>query len=475
MGKSKVWTLAIAFLIICGILVGCRAEDVPETSQADAKKQENSPIKGEKEESNAETIPSAATTMEETVVQKPGRLVDEHMEPEIEAARTVDFTKYFRYYEDTFLDIVHKELPAYFQKNTTLSPEEVYDYLVYELGSGQYEPYYEKLVTYDHGYEMPELPQGEDEIELAKKEQTNLVILMDASGSMKATIADDTRMDLAKEAIEKFTKDIGKDVNVSLLAYGHKGTGDNADKKLSCSSIDTIYPLKEYNQTEFHQALNSFQASGWTPLAGAMEKANDLLAPYGEEGYRNIVYIVSDGVETCDGDPIAAAKKLNESNIEAKVNIIGFDVDNEGQTQLKQVAEAGGGQYATVRDPAEFDVVLKKKWQPSMMQVMSQQGVHLHELVDQLTELTSIYDPLSNLSAREAIRISDATRFLLKEEWIDQETADYIAERSKQMEELRKEHFQQLKEEKSTEAENARKEIDTEVEAWKEKWYKEIE
>ena len=126
-------------------------------------------------------------------------------------------------------------------------------------------------------------------------------------------------------------------------------------------------------------------------LAGAMEMAHEYLSSYDKEQYRNIVYIVSDGVETCDGNPVAAAKQLHDSEIEAKVNIIGFDVDDEGQNQLKTVAEAGGGEYATVRNPSEFEGVLIKKWKPSMMQVMSQQGVKLHELVHQKEALIAIH------------------------------------------------------------------------------------
>ncbi|KOP78240.1 hypothetical protein ACFFHH_21220 [Cytobacillus solani] len=63
------------------------------------------------------------------------------------------------------------------------------------------------------------------------------------------------------------------------------------------------------------------------------------------------------------------------SGPEAKVNIIGFDVDDDGQKQLKQVAEAGGGNYATVRDKSEFEDVILKKWKPSIFQLIGTQGV----------------------------------------------------------------------------------------------------
>jgi Ca-activated chloride channel homolog len=81
------------------------------------------------------------------------------------------------------------------------------------------------------------------------------------------------------------------------------------------------------------------------PLAASIAAAEKDLQ--GKEG-NNVVYIVSDGIETCDGNPVEAAKKLHESNIKAEVNIIGFDVDNKGQQQLKAVAEAGGGEFQSV-------------------------------------------------------------------------------------------------------------------------------
>lgn len=471
-GMKKInWKHRLALIGCCLMLTACSEKPEPEvkTEAAVAKEDTKSTVVEEV------AIPEAARTVEDMVSQPAGKLLEAHMEPDIEAARTVDWVYYHRFYEDTFQGIMEKELPTYFEENPDLSVDEIYDYLVYQLGSGQYSTFYDQLDAYEHGYVMPELPEGEDEIEIAKKQKTNVVILMDASGSMKAEIGGESRMVLAKQAIEDFTSQLSDDVNVALFAYGHKGAGTEADKKLSCSSIDELYPLAAYDKGSFHEALESFQASGWTPLAGAMEKAQEYLTSYNKENFRNIVYIVSDGVETCDGDPVAAAKKLHDSDIEAKVNIIGFDVDDEGQNELKTVAEAGGGEYATVRNPAEFEGVLIKKWKPSMMQVLSQQGVKLHELVHQKEALISIHDPLTNISAREKVRISDAIRHLRNKKLIDDEQAAAVMELAAEMEELRTNHFTELKDRKGEEAKQARDEIDAEVEAWKEKWYAELE
>ena len=460
--------IQMAFLLLfsCIILAACSEQNKPDAT-----------AKEETEEKTAVTdeIPVASLELEGVIAQVPGKLLELHMEPAIEAAQTKDFWTYNNFYEDTFEPKMQEALMDYFPENKDLDANQIYDYLVYQLGSGQYQSYYEQLESYDHGYEMPELPEGKDQIEVAKARKTNIIILMDASGSMKAEVAGAAKMTLAKEAIERFTSELEEDVNVSLLAYGHKGTGSGADKELSCQSIDAVYPLGEYKQAAFHEAMDSFHASGWTPLAGAMEKAHELLSPYGNDGYRNVVYIVSDGIETCGGDPVEAAKKLHDGNIEAKVNIIGFDVDDEGQNQLREAAEAGGGKYATVRDQSGFEDVLLKKWKPSYMQVWTQQGVSLRNFVDQKTELQEIYGRLSNISDREAIRIGGAARFLEKEQLISDEDAQTVIDRANEMKELRGNHFKELYDTKSAEAEQARDEIDAAVQAWKDKWYKELE
>ena len=55
-------------------------------------------------------------------------------------------------------------------------------------------------------------------------------------------------------------------------------------------------------------------------------------------------------METCDGDPVAAAKSLKASEISPVVNIIGFDLGSKDEQQLMDVAEAAGGTYVNVRN-----------------------------------------------------------------------------------------------------------------------------
>ncbi|WP_245622826.1 vWA domain-containing protein [Lysinibacillus contaminans] len=461
------------FIIVCLSLLSACSEKTEESNSGEVN---NTGKKGKVEEIVDEKIPEAARSIELIIEQKAGKLVEKHIEPELEVIGVIDFFQYRNFVQDTFYPIAHKELEIYFDKNRNLTSEQIYDYLVYQLGSGQYKSYYEQLISYEHGYVMPKLPDGEDEIEVVKKQKkTNVVLLMDASGSMKASVNGGVKMELAKESIKKFTEQLQTDTNVALLAYGHKGSGKEADKDLSCKEIETLYPLSSYESNSFTNAINSFWANGWTPLAGAIEKANELLADYKKEEYKNIVYIVSDGIETCGGDPVAAAKKLNESDIEAMVNIIGFDVDDKGQNQLKQVAEAGGGSYSTVRNQSEFEDVIIKKWKPDIFQVFSMQGVTLREIVDHKERLIHIHGKLYHASEREAQRMTNAVYFLQDGEFFSREVESEVVERIKKMQIMRNDHFTQIKDEKDAEARQAEEEIDSAVQAWKEKWSKELE
>jgi Ca-activated chloride channel homolog len=63
---------------------------------------------------------------------------------------------------------------------------------------------------------------------------------------------------------------------------------------------------------------------------------------------------------------VAAARTLHQTDIQAVVNIIGFDVNDEAQKQLKEVATAGGGNYVTVKNQQE----LQKAFQADMDALM---------------------------------------------------------------------------------------------------------
>ncbi|MEK6455398.1 vWA domain-containing protein [Caldifermentibacillus hisashii] len=186
------------------------------------------------------------------------------------------------------------------------------------------------------------------------KDNLNVVFIIDASGSMAQKINGKEKMASAKDSILNFVNKLPKDAKVGIRVYGHKGTGSDADKALSCSSSELVYPISNYNEGEFQAALNKFSPSGWTPIGLALREAKNDLASFDGANNTNIVYLVSDGIDTCEDQPIEAAKELYSSNISPIINVIGFDVDSKGQNQLREIAAATEGIYGTVTNEGEL-------------------------------------------------------------------------------------------------------------------------
>lgn len=231
--------------------------------------------------------------------------------------------------------------------------------------------YQELLSKVQKGYKGPEeaIRQlrfqsiGNPEMEDTRyqfKENLNVEIILDASGSMAQAVNGQVKMDAAKASIINFVKELPKEAKVGIRVYGHKGSNADADKKLSCSSSDIMYPISTYDESHFQSALNNIKPTGWTPIGLALNEAKKDLSQFDGASNTNIIYLVSDGVSTCDDEPVKAAKELYDSNISPIVNIIGFNVDSEGQNQLKEIANATEGLYANVADENQLSEELSK-------------------------------------------------------------------------------------------------------------------
>lgn len=369
--------LLLFSLIIMVIITGCSKEA------------------SDNEPTSAEKIPQAASNVEGMLKEGPGKYAgDKYDEAKVKA-----------------------ELDK-FPKN--ISGEEAYNRLIVLLAE-DYEPIVKKLENFEVSYQLSNTPDGQaEEGSTAPAEKLNVEILLDASGSMAGQVSGRTKMDLAKEAIQNFASSLPEGTHVALRVYGHKGSNSNKDKSISCKSTEVVYPFAEYDKNGFQKSLNQFKPTGWTPLAASIEEAKKDLENQGAEGAKNVVYVVSDGVETCGGDPVKAAKELHTSNIEAVVNIIGFDVGSSGQKALKQVAEAGGGVYTTVRTQEELKrqferekEKVEQEWRDWWWKNRSSMGEQSKEIQQEVTKLLGTFDGEFPLTKRQEIqRLFDAQNYL---------------------------------------------------------------
>jgi Ca-activated chloride channel homolog len=264
------------------------------------------------------------------------------------------------------------------------------------------------------------------------KENLNVEILLDASGSMANQIDGKTMMDIAKESIGEFAEDLPEGANVALRVYGHKGTGSDQDKELSCKSNELIYEMGDYNGEKLNSTLQTVKPAGWTPLAAAIEEAkNDLLSYKGDKN-TNIIYLVSDGVETCDGNPVEQAKSLGDSDIQPIVNVIGFDLDAEGQNQLKEVAKSAKGIYSNARNQSELKEELDKakqiaekwdQWKNSAIEDASSQRYDL-----KLQNIPTFGIEWNQANRHENLNILKTLTALRNEEQITKEASSLLSD-----------------------------------------------
>lgn len=212
----------------------------------------------------------------------------------------------------------------------------------------------------------------------------NVLVILDVSGSMNLKIGSQTRMEIAKQAIKNYVNKSAGKTNIGLMVYGHKGSNNQSDKVLSCSSAEIVSQISTVNAQNIDGLLSAFQPTGWTLIGRAISESAKAFT--GKEGQKNEIVILSDGEETCDTNPVGAAQALKSSGIAANVNIIGFAVDSKAQTQLSQISLAGGGIYATASNADELDRKFNDLYENSLKAVEFSKCMG-----NELTTVTSCY------------------------------------------------------------------------------------
>lgn len=172
----------------------------------------------------------------------------------------------------------------------------------------------------------------------------NIIVILDSSGSMSEKLYyGETKISIAKKAVFDFLTAVPSGVNTGLLVYGHKGSNSLSDKELSCKGIEEIVKLGQNNSSNIISLMDSFQPKGWTPIAGSLNFAKDIFKKAGPED-KNYLILLSDGVESCDGNPLSAAENLKREIPNVKLMVIEFTTDNEIERYLDLVAKYGGGE-----------------------------------------------------------------------------------------------------------------------------------
>ncbi|PUB76681.1 MAG: hypothetical protein DBP03_04410 [gamma proteobacterium symbiont of Ctena orbiculata] len=163
-------------------------------------------------------------------------------------------------------------------------------------------------------------------------------IILDASGSMLKRQDGKRRIEIAREVLLDLTGDpIPTGTPFALRVFGHKeADACRTDLEESLAPLD---PERVDARIKRVQAMNLAK----TPIARSLELvAEDLAGVAGER----IVILITDGEETCGGDPAAAIEGLKAKGMDVRVNIVGFAIDDEAlKSRFRYWADLGDGDY----------------------------------------------------------------------------------------------------------------------------------
>lgn len=192
---------------------------------------------------------------------------------------------------------------------------------------------------------------------------SNLALILDCSGSMSEKMLDgNTKMEAAKKVLMQLIKELPNGKRVTFIVYGHKVFGE--DKQRGCQSVEVILPLRELTpdlKDQLVSAISGLQARGWTPLASSLRLAGEELKK--ARGISQVI-VVTDGMETCSGNPAQEAAALKRQlNLPGGVDLIGFKVTDQEKEAVQKIVEEGRGKYYDTNNAREITARLKEAMQ----------------------------------------------------------------------------------------------------------------
>ncbi len=183
----------------------------------------------------------------------------------------------------------------------------------------------------------------------------NILFLVDSSQSMKEKISvgfesgKEPKMEAAKRVLQEAISKIPGDVNIGLRVFGNGFTGFDTD----CQQSALLVPIGKNNRRAIIESARGMLPFGLTPLTfGLMQAENDLRYVHGPK----TVILISDGAETCGGDPCAYIDRLSRMGVKMKVDIVGLGLrrDREAVDQLNCIAQKSGGKYYDANTSADL-------------------------------------------------------------------------------------------------------------------------
>ena len=180
-------------------------------------------------------------------------------------------------------------------------------------------------------------------------------IILDASGSMDGKFRGaETKLGAVKKAVEGMVRQTDPDLVLAARAYGSQSPRERHD----CydTRLLTTFSYGADSRQKMVLQVSGLKALGLSPISYVLgEAARDFGSGFeGDE----IMVLVSDGRDTCKGDPCALATKLARERENLVVHTIGLSADSMVRQQLECIAKATGGKSYFPDDDAMLSKAL---------------------------------------------------------------------------------------------------------------------
>ncbi|MGZ3903269.1 MAG: vWA domain-containing protein [Bacteroidia bacterium] len=181
---------------------------------------------------------------------------------------------------------------------------------------------------------------------------TRILFIFDDSFSMFGMWGSGNKIDIAKKLMGEFLDSLqdSPKLEIALRCYGHQ-TPFKPNRNCQDSKLEVPFATPKTNSKLIKERINKLTPTGTTPIAYSLgECANDFPPRY---NVRNVVILITDGIEECGGDPCAISVALQKKGVFLRPFVIGVGLD-------VKFADVFGcmGKFYDVSNEANFKAVL---------------------------------------------------------------------------------------------------------------------
>ena len=193
-----------------------------------------------------------------------------------------------------------------------------------------------------------------EEIDFSEAPDSNLVFLLDVSGSMYS----DDKLPLLQKSFAMLVEELNEKDRVSIVTYA--GSDRVVLEGVSGDQKSTII-----------DALESLEAGGSTNGSAGIQTAYKLAEEYFIEGGNNRVILATDGDLNVGVTSESALEKLitEKKNSGVFLSVLGFGTGNIKDNKMETLADKGNGNYAYIDSLSEAKKVLVEQMGATLVTV----------------------------------------------------------------------------------------------------------